>query len=87
MTKQLKSSAKTFTGMSSEDRKSEWLSNKLKIMSKSNTIVQVVAVDIQVGKFTNPTADGWNYVRRWENNKLIGFITFLLTNVSVSYGI
>ena len=82
--KLLRSSAKTSTETYSEVKRSVWLSNKLKIMSRSSTIVQAVAVAIQVDKSTNKTAGGYNYVRQWASNKLIGFTTFHPKNALVN---
>ena len=71
--------------MFSEVRKLELPSRKLRIMLRSNIIVQDVAADIRVEKFTNLTADGYNSASKWVSNKLIECTTYHLKNVNASY--
>ena len=85
MTKQHKYSVRIFIEIYSGDKKWEWLSNKLKIMWKSNITVQVAVAGTQVEKFINLIVGGCSCAKRWVNSKLIEYITFLLQNVSVSW--
>jgi len=58
MMKQLRSSAKTFTEISSEAKRSVWLSSKPRIMSKSSITVQDAAVGTLAEKFTRKIVVG-----------------------------
>ena len=84
MMKLLRFLVRIFIEMFSEVRKLELPSRKLRIMLRSNIIVQDVAADIRVEKFTNLTADGYNSARQWVSNRPIEYTTFHLKNVNVS---